>query len=640
MTVEPYSILVVEDERIVARDLQETLCALGYDAFAIASSAEEALARASERRPDIALLDIRIKGKLDGIETAALLRERFGVPVIYLTAHADEATLERAKKTEPQGYLIKPVKSAELHSAIEVSRHRVALERRAREAEAALRASEARYRLIVETAREGICITNLQGRFAYTNRRMEELVGYGPGELLGKHFVDIMDEETAARGLATFERRRRGESEGSEWRLKRADGRDVWVHAEASPVKVDGEFFGVLAMLTDVTEEKLAQEAKERMQAQVILADRLASVGLLAAGVGHEINNPLTFILWNLEMLSRELPKVVETTRAASVADLARMISEARDGAERVRRVVKGLKTFARAEEGKRGRVDVAQIVDLSIDMLTSEIRHRARVEKVYAAAPAVEADEARLGQVFLNLLVNAAHAIPEGHADANEIRVVVGTDAAGRALVEVHDTGSGIPDDVKAKIFDPFFTTKDIGAGTGLGLAVSHGIVQSLGGEISFETTVGKGSAFRVVLPPAGARDVARASEDAAPVQSRARVLIVDDDVMVGRTLKLILESHEVVLATNGREALDIIESGKEFDVILCDLMMPIMTGMDLFAALSAKGSGLTARMIFITGGAFTPSSRKFLDAVPNKVLEKPFDLDTIRACVASFVR
>jgi PAS domain S-box-containing protein len=633
---EACSILIVEDERIVAQDLQETLNALGYDAFAVASTGEEALAKAQVRRPDLALLDIRIRGDLDGIDTAKRLGERFGVPVIYLTAHADDATIERAKVTQPQGYLLKPVKTGELRSAIELSRHRVALELRAREAEAALRASEARYRLIVETAREGICITDAEGRFAYANRRMEALLGYEPGGLLGKHFLEIMDAEAGERAKATHAGRRQGKSEGWECKIQHRDGHDVWVWAESSPILSEDGFQGSLAMVTDVTEQKLAQRAKEDLRERMIVADRLASIGLLAAGVGHEINNPLTFILANLDIVARGVPR--EAPR------LGRMVDEIRKGAERIRRVVKGLKTFARVEEGPRAVIDVAAIVESSIDVAENEIRHRARIVKEYGPAPPVEADEARLGQALLNLLVNAAHAIPEGHADTNEIRVVTGKDPEGRAFIEIRDTGRGIPPPARGRVFEPFAMMNDVGAGTGLGLAVCHAIVTSLGGEVTFESEVGKGSAFRVVLPPASAQAVSARPAPApapAPIEARrrGRILIIDDDELVGQALSLLVGDHDVTLATNGKEALELIESGAAFDLIFCDLMMPVMTGMDLHAALAAKGSRAVERMVFVTGGAFTPGAREFLAAIPNRMLEKPFDLDAIRTTVLAHV-
>jgi len=179
------------------------------------------------------------------------------------------------------------------------------------------------------------------------------------------------------------------------------------------------------------------------------------------------------------------------------------MLVDARTGSERVRTIVRGLKTFSRTDDERQGVLDVQPLLELSVNMAFHEIRRRARLVKDYGAIPRVDADEARLGQVFINLLVNAAHAIPEGDVDTNEIRIVTSTDALGRAVIEIRDSGIGIPANIVDRIFDPFFTTKDIGVGTGIGLSISRNIVTALGGEITVTTEVGRGSSFCIALPP-----------------------------------------------------------------------------------------------------------------------------------------
>jgi signal transduction histidine kinase len=180
------------------------------------------------------------------------------------------------------------------------------------------------------------------------------------------------------------------------------------------------------------------------------------------------------------------------------------MAREARDGCERIRKIVRGLMTFARADHERRAVIDVVRVIELAVGMAHHEIRHRARLVRAFGPTPSVFADEARLAQVFTNLLVNAAHAIPEGNAEANEVRVVTSTDDEGRAVIEVEDTGTGIPAELLGRIFDPFFTTKPIGAGTGLGLSICHGIVTGLGGHLTAENREGRGAILRVVLPAA----------------------------------------------------------------------------------------------------------------------------------------
>ncbi|HZS35304.1 MAG TPA: ATP-binding protein, partial [Polyangia bacterium] len=310
------------------------------------------------------------------------------------------------------------------------------------------------------------------------------------------------------------------------------------------------------------------------------------------------------------------------------------------EAAERVRLIVRDLKIFSRPEEEKLGAVDVRVVMESSLRMAWNEIRHRARLVKSYGDVPAVAANEARLGQVFLNLVINAAQAIEPGHADRNQLRVATRDGGAGRVIVEVADTGSGIPADVIGRIFDPFFSTKPIGVGTGLGLPICYRIVTGFGGEIGVESEPGKGSVFRVTLPiavPAVEEPAPAAAPAPAPAR-RARVLVVDDDEMVARSLRrMIGPEHHVVVASSARAGAEAC-ARERFDVILCDLMMPEMTGMDLHAELARVAPEQAARMVFMTGGAFTPDARSFLERVPNERLEKPFDVEALRAIIRRF--
>jgi CheY-like chemotaxis protein len=254
-----------------------------------------------------------------------------------------------------------------------------------------------------------------------------------------------------------------------------------------------------------------------------------------------------------------------------------------------------------------------------------------------------VEANEARLGQVFLNLLVNAAQSIRDGDADHNQIRVTTTVSATGRVVIEFKDSGCGIAPENLARIFDAFYTTKPALVGTGLGLSICHRIVRSMGGELEVESELDKGSVFRVVLPAALATIEAqpRPSVPIAAAARRGRVLVVDDEPMIataiGRTLGL---EHDVVLTTKAAAALVKIASGEQFDIIFCDLMMPQMTGMDLYEELVRTAPEHAARMVFLSGGAFTSTARAFLDQVPNQRLDKPFDTRQLLALVNDRVR
>jgi CheY-like chemotaxis protein len=282
--------------------------------------------------------------------------------------------------------------------------------------------------------------------------------------------------------------------------------------------------------------------------------------------------------------------------------------------------------------------VDVERVLESSLRMASNEIRHRARLVKDFSAVPPADGNEARLGQVFLNLIVNAAQAIPEGRAAENEIRIATRLEGEDRIVTEISDTGAGIPPDVLPRIFDPFFTTKPVGLGTGLGLAICRRIVLGLGGDIQVESVPGK-TTFRVTLHRAAApAEPARPVETEARAAHRGRVLVVDDEPMLCSLINRILgDAHDVVIAASARQALESIAAGERFDIILSDLMMPDMTGMELHAALARSVPEQASRMVFMTGGAFSPEAEAFLGGVSDRVLEKPFKPAALRQLVAS---
>lgn len=367
--------------------------------------------------------------------------------------------------------------------------------------------------------------------------------------------------------------------------------------------------------------------------------ERLASLGTLAAGVAHEINNPLAYMLGSLELGLRELNELQAVLRAPSGRELSLLSSalsafdNARDGAERVRKIVKDLRNFSRAEETSLEAVNVEAVLDATIRVAWNQIRHRARLVKRYSGISRVSGDQARLGQVFLNLIVNAAQAI-EGDPMANEITVST-REEHGQAVIEVSDTGTGITTAEVACIFDPFYTTKPKGSGVGLGLAICHGIIAGLGGEISVSSGANRGTTFRVVLPFAPEESAARRAVADVPLESGsvpARILIVDDEPLLGQTLLYAFKGrHDVVICTSGRDALSRLERDARFDLVLCDLMMPDVSGAAVYEAVKRSYPSLVRCFVFMTGGAFTERAREFLAKHPGVQLEKPFNIDDI---------
>src|SRR5581483_5676206 len=317
-------------------------------------------------------------------------------------------------------------------------------------------------------------------------------------------------------------------------------------------------------------------------------------------------NSPLAAVIGNLEMIAEDLQRA--PLDAARLAEINEMIADSRAASDRVSAIVRDMKLFARVDEERAGPVDVHAVIDSALKMVRNELRHRARVVKQLEPVPPVCANDARLAQVIVNLLMNAAQAIVEGDAEHNEI--LLATRAEGdRVIVEVRDTGAGIAREHVSRVFDPFFTTKRIGAATGLGLSICHTLVSALGGRIEVESEAGRGSTFRVSLPASQWAPPARKPAPAAAgAARRGRVLVVDDDEAVGRTLRRSLSAdHDVTVTTDGRRALELLLGGAEFDTVLCDVLMPEVGGVEVFETLKIERPGAERRIVFLTGGAFT---------------------------------
>lgn len=472
---------------------------------------------------------------------------------------------------------------------------------------------------------DAVIAADSQQRLTAWNHAAARIFGYSAQEVLGRPAGEVLvvHDSPLEFLIAVSKPEQRDES----LTMFRRDGSTISVQGRCAELRDDeGLLTGYVAVVRDIS-------TLLDMQSRLRLADRLTSLGTLAAGVAHEINNPLTAVMGNLVYAIEELSRP-QGPRAMAEALVA--LREAEEGAGRVRRIVCDLKMFSRGDEEKVGPVGVIAVLESAISMTRNEIRHRAELLTDFSEVPDAMANESRLAQVFINLLVNAAQAIPEGHATHNRIRVSLKLADTGRVAIAVQDTGAGIPPDIRERIFDPFFTTKSIGEGTGLGLAICHGIVTGFGGEIRVESSVGEGTRFTVLLPTADGR----APAPLAPASLRASrkvgaLLVIDDEPSVALVVKrLFAGRHEVKGALTAREGLGLI-AANDFDLVLCDLMMPEMTGIEFYEELEHVAPDLRARTIFITGGAFTARAQEFLDAVDNPWLEKPFDPRALRSIV-----
>jgi len=524
-------------------------------------------------------------------------------------------------------------------------------------AEKALKESEEKFRRVFNEVHDGILVADQAKKgFILANESICNMLGYSEQELLRLGVDDIHPEQDLADVLDRFEEQIRGTAPiAPSLPVKRKDGTVFRADVSATPITLAGRDC-LVGCFRDVTE-------RDRLQASLAQSDRLASMGMLAAGVAHEINNPLSYVLYNLESLSQEIPRHARKLTAAHTAlvgqlgedsvqrilgaggdalsravwmDVEERLEDALGGTRKIKGIARGLGAFSRVEEDQMVPVSLVEVVEAAVNMASNEIRYRARVIKDYGKVPMVLASEGRLSQVFLNLLINATHAITEGDIEGNEIRVRTWAEKD-CVLVEVRDTGCGIPPENLGRLFDPFFTTKEIGVGSGLGLSISKNIVESYGGTLTVGSEVGKGTSFTVRLPVQPRKDdlAARAPQATEESTVRGRILIVEDEAPIRSAMVRMLTGHETVEAANGSEARQLLENDQAFDLILCDMMMPDISGMELHQWLAEKHPRLAKDLIFITGGAFTPRAREYLRKVDNLRLEKPFDVTNFKKIV-----
>jgi PAS domain S-box-containing protein len=482
------------------------------------------------------------------------------------------------------------------------------------------------FRELMDVLPDGILIRR-GDTILYANQALAGMLGVEPPALVGKSPLDFLHVSDRARAGALLCKGLIQLEEPIELRAIRSDGGITVVQPSiAKRVTFQGGE-AVLRVVRDVTERK-------SLMMQLAESERMASIGGVTAGVAHEINNPLTALMASVEM-GLELVKRLPATAPPAI-DLETELRGAREAACRVRDVVRDLRIFSRSEADERRPVDIHAVLDSALRLARTEIRHRARLVRSYGQVPLVAGSESRLVQVFLNLIVNAAQAIPAGAAESNQIRITTALDADGRVAVSVQDTGHGIQPEVMAHLFVPFFTTKPAHIGTGLGLATCRRILAGLGGEISAASQPGQGAIFRVLLLPSAAPSYV-SSKPSARVPSSVlggRILVIDDEELVGSALRRYLApDHEVVVETRALDALERIRAGRRFDLILCDLMIPVTSGWEFYELLAEEFPEQAERTVFLTGGAFTPEGQAFLARVSNVRIEKPFELRTLQA-------
>ena len=640
-------ILVVEDESIVARDLANRLKRLDYHVTGIAASGEDAIGKAVEAPPDLVLMDIMLRGDMDGIEAAGQIWERLGVPVVYLTANSDENTLQRAKITGPFGYILKPFEERSLYTTIEMAlykhqiedelrRHRDQLEEMVEErtaeltkANEALQESEERYRTLIETSPDAIMLADMDDKLIMANQEAARIHGYeSPEEMMSSvtSTFELIAPEDRPRAVENVQKTvEQGRLGDVEYTFLRKDGSTFPAELSASLIRNGGSTpKAFIAVTRDITERK---EIEDRSQQQ----ERLAAVGQLAAGIAHDFNNILTGIIGYAQLLNMH-PDIPEPVKE----DLASIEVEGQRAAHLIRQVL----DFSRQSVMRRQSLDLVPFLKESLKFLKRTIPENVHIfMEMGSDEYLVQADPTQIQQVVTNLAVNARDAMPRGGELRFKLSSLRPDSSADLPLpdmpimewvvLEVSDTGTGIPPEIRSRIFDPFFTTKEVGEGTGLGLAQVYGIVMQHDGFVDLQSEMGQGTTFRVYLPKQALGGVLQQdSEEQTEIpHGTETVMLVEDEPLVLNVGQEILTSlgYTVLSATNGEEAVEIYEErADEIDLVVMDMVMPGMDGQETYQALVQINPEV--RVVLISGYSLSSSIEELWSWGIRDFIQKPF--------------
>ena len=620
-------ILLVEDEAIIAMDLRQRLESLGYEVTGIAVNGADALALAETTKPTLVFMDITIQGPIDGIETAKVLTSRMDVPVVFLTAHADSATIARAKVARPYGYLVKPFEERELATTIEMAVYRHKSESEARLLQQAI--ASANIGIAVADTHEPLLPITL------CNAAFERMTGYAAAEALGQSAWFLEGAGSDARASAEV---RKAIQEQRECQVSllayRKDGTTFLDDLALSPVRNSvGEVTHFLFFHSDGSARRHAETALFQSQ-------KVEAIGQLAGGVAHDFNNILAVISGYCEMAQRQ----IEPAHPARPR-----LDQILKAANRAAALTRQLLAFSRKQVLQPRPLDLNAIIGDTHKMLGRLIGENVHlVMKPAVGLGTVNADPGQVEQIILNLAVNARDAMPQGGTLTFETRNVdLDADYAmlhpatlpGRyVMLAVSDNGTGMTQEVQGRVFEPFFTTKAEGEGTGLGLATVYGIVKQSGGNVWVYSEPGHGTTFRIYLPRVDRPNASVATPGASKAAPRGveTILLAEDTESLRDVIHETLHElgYNVHAAEDGRAALDVAAAIEgRIDLLLTDVVMPRMSGPDLARALQESRPGL--RVVFMSG--YTDGALSQHGVLGDNILliEKPFTSERLASLI-----
>jgi two-component system, cell cycle sensor histidine kinase and response regulator CckA len=595
-------------------------------------SGDEAIEKALELRPDIVLMDINLGIGLDGIEAAGLIRDLAGIPVVYLTAHSDEATLQRAKLTEPFGFVIKPYEDRDLRIAIEIGLHKSEMEQQ-------LRKSQQWFEATLSSIGDGVIAVDTQGCVSFMNSLAEELTGWPLADAIGKEVTSIFQivEEATRKTVPSpiLESLHTGNKVGlaENTVLINRDGSERYIADSASPIKNFGVGMdGAVIVFKDITQERSRAERLKQAQS-------LEAVGRIASGLAHDFNNIMTSII-NYSQVIRDVDMSPEQRRT--------MVEHILAGGNRAASLTQQIVAFSRKQ------MLVPRLLDLNayIKSMASQLervlgeRIELRISSSNSACQ-VKFDPMQLEQVLVNLASNARDAMPDGGQlvittsllELGEAATFLDPDVKpGRYVsLSIADTGIGMNEDVQAHIFEPFFTTKGTGKGIGLGLSTVYGIIKQSGGHIDVTSKLGVGTTFSLLLPHIEEPASQQNTKESTPTHAaHVTILLVDDEDSVRASTKMLLKAlgYTVVDASSGEEALSIAQQyAGPIHLLLTDLQMPQISGRELAEKLVAVMP--ETQVLYMSGFTDDEHVRQNLESETTHFLQKPFNLASLNQAI-----
>ncbi len=626
-------ILVVEDEAIIAADLRQQLLKLGYEPVGHAVSGEQAVQLARELKPDLVLMDIQLAGEMDGVAASRAIQETLALPVIFLTAFGEDQTFERAKLTDPFGYILKPFSEGKLRTTLAMALYKHGVELRLKQQAQALQEinQELANQKFALDQHALVSATDIKGKITYCNERFCQVSGYSPPELLGQDHR-LLNSGTHPQEF--FAELWQALACGQVWRgeiCNRAkSGAFYWVNSTIVPLLgLDGKPHTYISIREDMTERRL-------LESRLRQAQKMEAIGRLAGGIAHDFNNILAAIIGYSDLLKQDT-----AGNAAAQEDIAQILG----ASTRAKEIVQQILTFSRQHEPKRQVIQLDAVLIDAMKFLRASLPAQIKIEMNLAAhPPTVLADATHIYQVILNLAANALHAM-EGQPgmltielepfrpDAAFLLAHPDLFDANYARLNITDTGHGMDAQVIERIFEPFFTTKPVGKGTGLGLAVVDGIVRSQSGVITVESVVGQGTTFRLYFPAHTADSPApeTVKGNLAPGHGE-RVLLVDDEPAITALLQrmLVRLNYQVTVSNQPRAAADLFsQQPEQFDVLITDLTMPELSGLEL----AGKIHSLRPELPIILASGFVPDlqSEELQAAGIVEIVGKPIMMDNL---------